>query len=111
MPFITFIYKIGKNSRTYYGKYCEDRLSDDHEGLDNEVRHSVEMGVNAYRKKMNLSPLRAKITIGILSLSINDVIPIFSSKNEVKCFDFYKNYDNKIFMNGKSIIFAPYFQI
>ena len=34
MPFITFIYKVGKNYKTYYGKYCFDYISDDHEGLD-----------------------------------------------------------------------------
>ena len=32
--FITFIYKIGKNQRAYYGKYATDSISDDHEGLD-----------------------------------------------------------------------------
>ena len=39
MPFITFIYKVGKNHKTYYGKYCFDYISDDHEGLDNEVKY------------------------------------------------------------------------
>ncbi len=39
MPFITFIYKVGKNYKTYYGKYCFDYISDDHEGLDNEVEN------------------------------------------------------------------------
>ena len=35
MTFITFIYKIGK--RNYYGKY----MSDDHEGLDDQIRPLV----------------------------------------------------------------------
>jgi hypothetical protein len=37
MSFITFIYKVGKNPKTDYGKYCFDSISDDHEGLDEEV--------------------------------------------------------------------------
>ena len=43
MPFITFIYKVGKNSKTYYGKYCFDYISDDHEGLDNEVKYFLHL--------------------------------------------------------------------
>ena len=39
MPFITFIYKVGKINKTYYGKYCFDYISDDHEGLDNIVKN------------------------------------------------------------------------
>jgi hypothetical protein len=39
MPFITFIYRVGKNQKTYYCKYCSDYISDDHEGLDIEVKY------------------------------------------------------------------------
>ena len=39
MTFITFIYKVGKNPKTYYVKYCFDYISDDHEVLDNEVKY------------------------------------------------------------------------
>ena len=41
MPFITFIYKVGKNPKIYYGKYCIDYISDDHDGLDNEVKYTL----------------------------------------------------------------------
>jgi hypothetical protein len=54
MPFITFIYKIGKNNKTYYGKYCINSMSDDHEGLDNEVKYLLIKGLNEYRKKKNI---------------------------------------------------------
>ena len=103
MPFITFIYKVGKNYNTYYGKYCFKSISDDHEGLDHEVEYILKKGLNEYRKKNNLQKLKSKITIGILSFSSNRVIPTFSTENEIKCFDFYCNYDDKIYINGKLI--------
>ena len=103
MPFITFIYKVGKNYKTYYGKYCFDDISDDHNGLDNEVKDILITGLNKYRKKNNIQELKSKIVIGILSFSSNDIIPTYSTDNEIKCFDFYYNYDNKIYINGKLI--------
>jgi hypothetical protein len=108
MPFITFIYKIGKNYKTYYGKYCFDYISDDHDGLDNEVKYILIKGLNEYRKKNNMKELKTKhimkkIIIGILSFSSNNIIPTYSTDNEIKCFDFYYNYDNKIYINGKLI--------
>ncbi len=103
MPFITFIYKVGKNYKTYYGKYCVDYISDDHDGLDNEVKDILINGLNAYRKKNNFQELKSKIIIGILSFSSDNIIPTYSTDNEIKCFDFYYNYDNKIYINGKLI--------
>lgn len=103
MPFITFIYKVGKNYKTYYGKYCVNYISDDHEGLDNEVKYKLIEGLNEYRKKKNIKKIKSKIMIGILSFSSNNIIPTYSTNNEIKCFDFYCDYDNKIYINGKLI--------
>ena len=103
MPFITFIYKVGKNNKTYYGKYCFDYISDDHEGLDNEVKDKLIKGLNEYRKKNNIQELKSTIIIGILSFSSDNIIPTYSTDDEIKCFDFYYNDDNKIYMNGKLI--------
>ena len=103
MHFITFIYKVGKNYKTYYGKYCFNYISDDHDGLDNEVKDILLKGLNEYRKKNNIQELKSKIIIGILSFSSNNIIPTYSSDDEIKCFDFYYNYDNKIYINGKLI--------
>jgi hypothetical protein len=103
MPFITFIYKVGNNYKTYYGKYCFDYISDDHEGLDNEVKNILIKGLNQYRKKKNIPKLKTKIFIGILSYSSDHVIPTYSTDNEINCFDFYYNDDNKIYINGKLI--------
>ncbi len=103
MPFITFIYRIGKNPKTYYGKCCFDYISDDHEGLDNEVKYVLKQGINAYRKKNNIQQLQSKIIIGILSLSANQIIPTYSTNDEIKCFDFYKDEDDQIYINGKML--------
>ena len=103
MPFITFIYKVGKNTKTYYGKYCSDYISDDHEGLDNEVKHILKQSLNQYRKQHNIQNIKSKLIIGILSFSSNENTPTYSTNNEIQCFDFYKNYDEQIYINGKLI--------
>jgi hypothetical protein len=103
MPFITFIYKVGNNNKKYYGKYCFHSISDDHEGLDIEVEYILKQGLNEYRKKNNIQELNSNIIIGILSFSSNNIIPTYSTDEEIKCFDFYCNYDNKIYINGELI--------
>ena len=102
MSFITFIYKVGKNNKTYYGKYCFDYMSDDHEGLDIIVKNILIEGLNRYREKNNMNKLKSKINLGILSFSSNNVIPTFSTDCEIKCFDFYCKYDN-IYVNGNLV--------
>ena len=107
MPFITFIYKIGSNNKTYYGKYITDYISDDHEGLDLVIKPYLLDGINKYRKQNNLKKLKNKIIIGIMSLSIDNVIPIDSTNGEIKCFDFYcenYNYVCDTFINGKKLL-------
>jgi len=101
MPFITFTYKVGNNPKIYYGKWCFDYISDDHEGLDNEVRYILKQGLNEYRKKNNMPIIKSKIHIGILSFSSNQYIPTYSTNNEIKSFDFYVN--QNIYINGKII--------
>ncbi len=106
MTFITFIYKIGNNNKTYYGKYITDYISDDHNGLDTEVMSYLVDGINKYRQKKALSKLHSKINIGILSFSSNKYIPVYSSDNEINCFDFYcieENNKKTIYINGKQV--------
>lgn len=103
--FITFIYKVGRNPKTYYGKYCSD-VSDDHNGLDNQVKYDLIDALNAYRKLKNLPKLTSKIHIGILSLSSNEYIPTYSTSNERKIFDFYlesENYKKNVYINGTKL--------
>ena len=106
MPIVTFIYKLGnkKHSRTFYGKY-DGYISDDHEGLDLEIKRHVEDGINIYRTQNNLKPIKT-IQVGILSLSVDGIVPAYSSDKEIKMFDFYCIYDfysKKIYVNGKKI--------
>jgi len=101
--FVSFIYKVGKNPKTYYGKCCFDYISDDHDGLDNEVKYILKESLNIYRKQNNLPKIKSKIMIGIMSFSSNKYIPTFSTNDEIKCFDFYKKYDGNIYVNGKMI--------
>ena len=106
MPFITFIYRIGK--KTFYGKCDMECMSDDHEGLDDEIRPALLDGIAAFRKKENLPPLTEKVRIGILSLSFEHFIPVYSSEKEMEAFDFYHIEDNhwrsKTYINGKLVL-------
>ena len=104
MTFITFIYKVGNNNKTYYGKFCSDHISDDHEGLNTIVNNILQRGLNEYRKKNNQKlKLKSKIRIGILSFSSHDFIPTDSTEDEIKCFDFYCDYHGKIYINGNLV--------
>jgi hypothetical protein len=90
MPFITFIYRVGKNENIYYGKYVTDYISDDHEGLDEEIKPFILEGLNKYRKQRNFPLLKKnKLMVGIMSFSRDEYIPTYSSKVEIDCFHFY----------------------
>ena len=103
MPFITFIYRVGKNKKTYYGKYCSDYISEDHEGLDTEVKYSLLRGLAKYKDNKANKEKKLKVIVGVLSFSSHKFVPTYSSMNEMKCFDFYHDYDDKIYINGKNI--------
>lgn len=105
MPFITFIYRIGKNKRVFYGKYVCDSMSDDHDGLDDEIKPTVIAGINKYREQRGFTKLlRKNLLIGILSYSMNECIPTYSSDREIQCFDFYHKkctlHENETYING-----------
>lgn len=104
MPFITFIYRIKDNPNTFYGKYICDYISDDHNGLDEEVKYVLHKSINIYREKRNLTKIK-KIRIGILSFSNDEYIPTYSTDSEIKAFDFYCIYSeykgNAVYINGK----------
>ena len=97
MPFISFFYKLNDNTTKYYGKYCFDHISDDHEGLDLEVKYVLKTGLNRHRAKNNLPQLRSNdIYVGVLSFSIDECIPTYSSNDEKTGFDFYCDNTNGI---------------
>jgi len=104
MPFITFIYRVGKNKQFFYGKYVCDYISDDHEGLDSEILPVLAHGVNEYRKQRGLNP--QPVHVGVLSFSTNEYIPTYSTDQEIYCFDFYHirlDDKNTTYVNGKLI--------
>jgi len=102
MTFITFMYRIGKNRKIYYGKYYSDYVSDDHDGLDMVVLHVLAKGLNEYRKQKKMPKLNKKhVYIGIISFSFEWHIPVDSTETEIKFFDFYHTYNEKTYINGK----------
>ena len=107
MPFITFIYRIENTEKIFYGKYVCDYVSDNHEGLDIEIKPIVINGINEYRNQKGLDKLDKKVFLGILSFSSNRHNFIYSSIKEIECFDFYYincNDESETYINGKFII-------
>lgn len=104
MAFISFIYRIHGDSNTYYGKYVTDYISDDHEGLDLEVKGKLLFGLNQYRIQHNLSELDdSHIKIGVQAFCIDNYTPSYSSTEEIDCFDFYciyREYNYKYYVDG-----------
>ena len=104
MTFISFIYKLPNDRNTYYGKYLTDYISDDHEGLDLEVKDSLLFGLNQYRIQNNLPELDdSHIKIGVLSFCLDNYMPSNSSDAEIDCFDFYciySEYNYKYYVDG-----------
>lgn len=103
MPFITFGYKIKNN--IYYGKHVTDYISDDHEGLDLEIKNKLLDSINKYRRQKKYQNINDNdISIGVLSFSSNSRIPVYSSEEEIKFFNYYHediNYKRKTYINGK----------
>ncbi len=105
MTFITFIYRIGNNPTAYFGKYVTDSVSDDHNGLDMEVKYALVDGLNKYREQKGYrKPSLRNIRIGVLGFAADRYIPTYSSEDEIKSFDTYivaYNYTVNTFVNGK----------
>jgi hypothetical protein len=109
MPFITFIYKIEEEPRTYYGKYVAEYISDDHEGLDEEVKTYLLPSIDKYRDMHKLSVIK-KVFVGVLAFSEDNPsannTPTNSTEDEIECFDYYHQYFNgehKVYLNGSLI--------
>ena len=104
MPSITFIYRIGENRQLFYGKYVTDYISDDHEGLDLEVKPTLITSINKKRTQEGLEELsEEEFQIGVISLFTDRFIASYSSQEEIKAFDFYCNYFNyskQVYING-----------
>lgn len=96
MP-VTFIYKIGKNPKTFYGKISTNNLSDDFP-VDEEIKDSLVRGLTKYGLK-NVN--RKMFRVAILSIYKN---VYYASNKENKVFDFVHNNSDDIFwVNGKKL--------
>ena len=101
---VTFIYKVGNNSRQYFGKVMLGRhlyISDDADGgTDGEIKGLL---VRELAKHPNMKWIQRKhIKVGILSIiSGHNYLANFSSQ-EAKCFDFYSD-GNKTWINGRRL--------
>ena len=91
MPFITFFYRLKNDNTKYYGKFVSNYISDDHDGLDREMKSNVVYGINL----LNLMTITVvDVSLGILSFSDHSYIPTYSSDDEIEMFDFY--YDDSV---------------
>jgi hypothetical protein len=106
MPFITFFYKLKNDNTKYYGKFVSNYISDDHDGLDREMKSIVVYGINLLT--MNMTINMDDVSLGILSFSDHSHIPTYSSDDEIEMFDFY--YDDcstmekiKIYVNKQRV--------
>ena len=74
--FITFIFKYLCNpSEIFHGKYYTDYISDEHEGLDKEIKPYLLKGINEFQKIKCLPEVEI-IHIGIMSVSDDNCISI-----------------------------------
>jgi len=98
MPFITFFYRLKNDNSKYYGKFVSNYISDDHSGLDREMKSIVVYGINLLTMNITMDD----VSLGILSFSDHSYIPTYSSDDEIEMFDFY--YDDSIgYSTGKKI--------
>jgi len=105
---ITFIYKIGRHPKTFYGKYITDYISDEHNGLDMEILPVLIASINLFRNYKKLPRLKTIPQIGIMSCSDENNYLNYTSSNERNCFDFYYLKFEKnppyIYVNGNVIL-------
>jgi hypothetical protein len=104
MPFITFFYKLKNDNTKYYGKFVSNYISDDHGGLDREMKSIVVYGINLLNlsKQTEMTITIDDVSLGILSFSDHSYIPTYSSDDEIVMFDFY--YDDSVgYSTGKNI--------
>ena len=105
MSFVTFIYKVGDKSKSYYGKYCDNSsISKIHNDLVIELKEMLIKSLNDNRVKNNIPVLRPnKVTIGILAFSSSSDILNQLTADEIVCFDFYHDYEKNIYVNGRKL--------
>jgi hypothetical protein len=101
--FITFFYRVSSNPTRCYGKYVATHFSDDHEGLDAEMRSVLVNALNRLREEEDV--LREEeVSLGILSVSYGDSFPIYSTEEEIRAFDFYHTTSGYLYECSKTYL-------
>lgn len=114
MPFITFIYKkkfdIDGTPGPFFGKYCTNSI---HDELYVEVKKCLiqtlnDFGVKRYVGRPQFVSYRwpeteETVSVGVLSVSSDDIVTMNSNKKDIQAFHFYCDYDNNRYINGKLI--------
>ena len=106
MPSISFLYRIGTDRKVYYGKSDLMYIADDHNGLDEFILNKLLVALNEDRKQRKLFYLSIEdVSIGILGYLDDE--KCYTSRNELKFFDFYlyeSSLDNfDYYLNGMNI--------
>jgi len=97
---ITFIFKFNNEKNNKYGKILLRYLSDNHEGIDNEIRDIVENAINLYMTSNLLSNIN-NLKIGIIGIIDGN---LYSSDNEISIYDLYIDSSNKEYKKHISIV-------
>jgi hypothetical protein len=97
---ISFIFKINQGP-IEHGKIIVDYLSDDHEGIDNEIKDFVCDVLSEYRSNKKLSSIQ-KLELGVLG-----IIKDWCSENEKNIFSVYIDRINKkYYCNGERVFIS-----
>ena len=69
MPEISFLFRVNGDCTTQYGKLRH--LSDDHNGVDVEIRPYILSALDTYMRTMGLSPI-TKLVLGVIGILDNE---------------------------------------
>jgi hypothetical protein len=83
MAIISFIFRVDEDPTRMFGKICLEYLSDDHEGIDREIKYKIHNLLNAYRTR-KLLPKIINLDIAVIGTT-NE----FSTIEEKNMFDVY----------------------
>jgi hypothetical protein len=83
MTIVSFIFRTDDDPTRMYGKIYLEYLSDDHEGIDHEIKYKIHNLLNAYRTR-KLLPKIINLHIGVIGTT-NE----FSTDDEKTMFDVY----------------------
>lgn len=95
MPVIvTFLYRLQNEPTVRFGKCDYEYVSDDHDGLDIEVKNRLLRGINSWLTQRGKRALtEEEVDVGIMAVSSDD--RCYTSKHDYACFDFWFREDTQ----------------